>query len=230
MSINLEQVNKYYNYKKSNQNHALRDINLKINDGEFVAVVGKSGAGKSTLMHILACIDTFESGSYKLNGISISELSDRKISTIRNKQIGIVLQSFALVEGYTVLNNVMTSLFFSKIRSNIKRETMAIHALRQVDIEELALSKVNKISGGERQRTGIARAIVNSPSILIADEPTGALDIETSKETMKVFKALNALGMTVIIVTHDADIFKICDRVIEISNGQIISDKQLNIL
>ena len=224
MGIYLENINKYYYYKKTNQNHALKDISLKIDDGEFVAVVGKSGAGKSTLLHILACIDSYESGTYILNGTKIKGLSDRKKSRIRNSEIGIVLQSFGLIEGYTVLENVMTPLHFSSIRSKEKKLSMAREALRRVDILELAECKVNKISGGQRQRVAIARAIVNSPSVLLADEPTGALDSDTANEIMQVFGELNSSGITVVVVTHAADVAEHCRRQITISDGRIISD------
>lgn len=224
MGIYLENINKYYYYKKTNQNHALKDISLKIDDGEFVAVVGKSGAGKSTLLHILACIDSYESGTYILNGTKIKGLSDRKKSRIRNSEIGIVLQSFGLIEGYTVLENVMTPLHFSSIRSKEKKLSMAREALRRVDILELAECKVNKISGGQRQRVAIARAIVNYPSVLLADEPTGALDSDTANEIMQVFGELNSSGITVVVVTHDADVAEHCRRQITISDGRIVSD------
>lgn len=224
MGIYLDNVNKYYYHKKPNENHALKDISLKVNDGELVSVIGKSGAGKSTLLHILACIESYESGSYILNGTKIEGLSDRKKSRIRNSEIGIVLQSFGLVEGYTVLENVMTPLHFSSIRSKAKKLAMAREALRRVDIEQLAECKVNKISGGQRQRVAIARAIVNSPSLLLADEPTGALDSDTAREIMQVFGELNSSGITVVIVTHDADVAEHCHRQITISDGRIVSD------
>lgn len=224
MSVELENLHKYYNYKKRNENHVLRGISLKISDGEFVAVIGKTGVGKSTLVHILACIDTFENGEYKLNGQSINILSDKQKSRLRNKYIGIVLQEFGLIEGYTVLNNVMTPLFFNVRTTSKLKETIALQALKQVGIEELAFCKVNKISSGQRQRTAIARAIVNSPSLLIADEPTGSLDLETTKEIIQVFRMLNASGITVIIITHDLEIAQMCNRIIEIFDGQIVSD------
>jgi len=227
MSIELENLHKYYNYHKSNENHVLNDISLKIDDGEFVAIIGKTGVGKSTLVHILACIDTFQFGEYKLNGLYVKKLSDRKKSLLRNKYIGIVLQEFGLIEGYTVLNNVMTPLLFSTKCLLKKKETMAVNALKKIGIEDLATCSVNKISSGQRQRTAIARAIVNSPRLLIADEPTGALDIETSKEIIQVFKSLNISGITVIIITHDLKIAKLCNRIIKISNGKIVSDTKL---
>ncbi len=224
MGINLKNINKYYYYKKANQNHALKDISLEIDDGELVAIVGRSGAGKSTLLHIIGCIESYESGSYMLNESKIEKLSDGKKSKIRNSEIGIVLQSFGLIEGYTVLENVMTPLHFSNIRSKAKKLEMARAALRRVNIEEFSECKVNKISGGQRQRVAIARAIVNSPSILLADEPTGALDNETAGEILNLFQDINSSGMTVIIVTHNEDVAKRCKRQITVLDGRIISD------
>ncbi len=226
MGILLKNVNKYYYYKKPNQNHALKDISLTIDDGEFVAVVGKSGAGKSTLLHILGCIDRFESGSYFLNETQMETLSDAKKSRLRNKQIAVVLQGLGFIEGYTVLENVMTPLHFSKVKSQRKKQELAMKALQRVGILELAQNKVNKISGGERQRVAIARAIVNSPSILLADEPTGALDGETAAEIMGVFKGLNEAGITVVVVTHDEKVAEYCHRQIVIDDGEIISDSR----
>ena len=225
MGLLLKNINKYYYYKKSNQNHALKGVSLNIDDGEFVAVVGKSGAGKSTLLHILACIDCFESGSYFFNETKTETLSDAKKSHLRNEQIGIVLQGLGLIEGYTVLENVMTPLHFSGVKSKNKRQELAMQALQRVGILKLAKSKVNKISGGQRQRVAIARAIVNSPSVLLADEPTGALDRETATEIMSVFKDLNSMGMTVVVVTHDEKVAEYCQRQIVIADGKIVSDK-----
>ena len=225
MKIELHKLNKYYYYNKPNQNHALRDVSLTINDGELCAIVGKSGAGKSTLLHILGCIESYEDGSYLLGGESVEGLSDRKKSKLRNSEIGTVLQGFGLIEDYTVLENVMTPLHFSSIRSKQRKLEMAREALRRVGISELESDPVSKISGGQRQRVAIARAIVNSPSLLLADEPTGALDSETAGEIMELFQRINADGVTVIIVTHDEDVAKSCKRRITLSDGKLISDE-----
>ncbi len=224
LSIKLEHIDKYYYRKKQNENHALKDISFEIGDGELVAVVGRSGAGKSTLLHILGCIDSYQGGSYKLNGTAIEKLSDKEKSRVRNEEVGIVLQDFGLVDGYTVAENVMTPLHFSKIRSRAKKEEMVRLALERVGISELYGCKVNKISGGQKQRTAIARAIVNSPSLLLADEPTGALDVETASEIMAVFRELNHAGITVIIVTHDPSVAALCDRSITISDGRVVPE------
>ncbi len=220
--IELKNIDKTYNLGKPNAFKALDDVSLTIKDGEMVAIIGKSGAGKSTLMHIIGCIDDFESGTYILNGEDISKIKEGKRANIRNKDVGIVMQDFALVEDYTAIENVMVPLFFSKERSKESKKERAKAALRKLGIEDLAGKRVNKLSGGQKQRVAIARAIVNNPGILLADEPTGALDVKTSAEMLGVFKELNEQGITVIIITHDMEVANACGRVIEISDGRII--------
>ena len=219
--IELNNIDKTYNIGKSNAFQALKDVSLTIEDGEMVAIIGKSGAGKSTLMHIIGCIDDFESGTYILNGEDISSIKEGKRAKIRNKDIGIVMQDFALVEDYTAIENVMIPLYFAKGKLLESKKSIAKKALEKVGIGELASKRVNKLSGGQKQRVAIARAIVNNPSILLADEPTGALDVKTSAEIMDVFKELNEQGITVIIITHDMEVAEGCERVIEISDGRI---------
>ena len=219
--IEIKNLTKTYNYKKSNAFTALKDISLKIDDGEMLAIVGKSGAGKSTLLHIIGCIDTFEKGEYTIDDINIHKLSDKKLAEIRNEKVGIVMQDFALVEEYTVIENVKIPLYFSKKKKG-NANTLALEALEKVGIKELAKKPVNKLSGGQKQRVAIARAIVNDPSFILADEPTGALDTKTSEEIMELFQKLNEDGKTVIIITHDPGVAEKCKRKIEISDGKII--------
>lgn len=221
--IEIKNIQKTYNYGKSNAFQALNDVSLTINDGEMVAIIGKSGAGKSTLMHILGCIDEFESGKYYLNGEDVSSLNEKKRAQIRNSKIGIVLQDFALVESYSVIENVMLPLYFSKgIKGKKEKMAKAIDVLKQMEMYEFVDKKVNKLSGGQKQRVAIARAMINNPKILLADEPTGALDVKMSAEIMSIFEKLNKQGTTVIIITHDMEIAKKCGRIIEISDGRII--------
>ena len=217
--IEIANLHKTYNYKKSNAFEALKDINIKIQDGELVAIVGKSGAGKSTLMHIIGCIDDFESGSYKIDGVEVSGMSEKEKSRIRNEKVGIVMQDFALVEDYTAEENVMIPIHFSRDKKD--RKIRAYEALRSVSMEEYARKPVKKLSGGQKQRVAIARALINNPSVILADEPTGALDSATSDEIMKVFEELNKSGRTVIIITHDREIAESCGRVIEIRDGKV---------
>lgn len=222
--IEIKNVYKTYNLGKTNAFTALKDVTLTIHDGEMVAIIGKSGAGKSTLMHILGCIDDFEKGEYRLNGKDISKTNERKRAEIRNKEVGIVLQDFALMEQYSVIENVLMPLYFTKGAGKKRiREQKAIDILRQLEMDQLADKKVNKLSGGQKQRVAIARAMINQPGILLADEPTGALDVKTSEEIMGVFKKLNEQGTTVIIITHDLEVARACDRVVEISDGKIIT-------
>ena len=219
--IKIENLTKTYNYKKSNAFTALTDVSLTVEDGEMLAIIGKSGAGKSTLLHIIGCIDTFEKGTYTLDDISVHKLSDKKLAQIRNQKVGIVMQDFALVEEYTVLENVKIPLYFAKKRKG-SANTLALEALEKGGMKELAKKPVNKLSGGQKQRVAIARAIVNDPSFILADEPTGALDTKTSAEIMALFKSLNDEGKTVIIITHDPTVAESCKRQIEISDGKII--------
>ncbi|WP_028510967.1 ABC transporter ATP-binding protein [Ruminococcus sp. NK3A76] len=219
--IKLDNIVKIYNPKKANEFEALHGISAEIKDGELVAIIGKSGAGKSTLLHILACIDSYQDGEYRIDDTLVKGLSERKYARIRNEKIGMVMQDFALVEDFTALENVMIPLNFSKKKINGKKEK-ALAALRSVGIEDLAKKPCNKLSGGQKQRVAIARAIVNEPSMILADEPTGALDTKTSGEIMELFKSLNEQGRTVVIVTHDPKVAEQCQRVIEISDGNIV--------
>ena len=220
--IKLDNIVKVYNPQKANEFEALHGVSAEIKDGEMVAVIGKSGAGKSTLLHILACIDSYQEGEYTIDGTLVKDLSEKQYAKIRNEKIGMVMQDFALVEDFTALENVMIPLNFSKKKIPNKKEK-ALAALRSVGIEELAKKPCNKLSGGQKQRVSIARAIVNDPAMILADEPTGALDTKTSAEIMELFRTLNETGRTVIIVTHDPKVAEQCERVIEISDGEILS-------
>lgn len=200
---------------------ALNDVSLAIENGEFVAIQGKSGAGKSTLLHILGCVDNFDKGKYYFKDIDVDTLNDSKKSKLRNEEIGFVLQDFSLINHKDVLFNVMLPLFFNRTPSK-KMKEMAYDALEIVGIQDQAGKKANQLSGGQRQRVAIARAIVNNPSLLLADEPTGALDSNTSAQIMDQLIMLNKKGITVILVTHDDTVADKCNRKIIINDGKII--------
>ncbi len=219
--ITLKNIIKIYNPKKANEFEALHGVSCEIQDGEMVAIIGKSGAGKSTLLHILACIDSYQKGEYTIDGTLVKNLSERQYAKIRNEKIGMVMQDFALVEDFSALENVMIPLNFSKKKIKDKKEK-ALAALNSVGIKDLAKKPCNKLSGGQKQRVAIARAIVNEPTMILADEPTGALDTKTSEEIMELFKSLNHQGKTIVIVTHDPKVAEQCDRIVEISDGNIL--------
>ena len=219
--IKLSNIQKIYNKGKSNEFEALKDVSLTIKDGELVAIIGKSGAGKSTLLHIIACIDSYEDGKYVIDDILVKNLSEKKLAEIRNSRIGIVMQDFALVDDFSCIENVLLPLDFAAKKKSDRKE-LALAALKTVGMDGMAKKPVNKLSGGQKQRVAIARAIVNKPSVILADEPTGALDSKTAAEIMELFHELNKKGHTVIIVTHDLEIAKQCGRIIEISDGKII--------
>ena len=219
--IKLDKIIKIYNPKKANEYEDLHGVSCEISDGEMVAIIGKSGAGKSTLLHILACIDSYQSGEYTIDGTLVKNLSEGQYAKIRNEKIGIVMQDFALVEDFSALENVLIPLDFAKKKIKNKKEK-ALEALKAVGMGDLSKKPCNKLSGGQKQRVAIARAIVNEPAMILADEPTGALDTKTSAEIMELFKRLNKEGKTVVIVTHDPKVAEQCSRVIEVSDGKII--------
>lgn len=220
--IEIKNLVKVYNKGKTNEFCALKGIDLSIEEGEMVAIIGKSGAGKSTLLHILAAIDSYDKGSYLVDGVSVGDLKEKDRARFRNQKIGIVMQDYALIDEYTIEENVQIPLIFGKVKGNDVRREKIMTALKNVGLAELAKKPVRQLSGGQKQRVAIARALVNNPAFLLADEPTGALDSKTSGEIMDVFEKLNQGGKTVIIVTHDMEVAARCGRVIEISDGEIV--------
>ena len=220
--IELSGINKYYKYNKKKNYHALRDVNLKIYDRDFVAIIGRSGAGKTTLLNIIGLLDNYDSGKYLIDGQNTQGMNDTKLSKLRNEKIGFVLQDYALIESKSVIINVMLPLFFNPKYSFSKMQQVAMKVIEKLGIQDQSHKKVNQLSGGQKQRVAIARAIVNDPSFILADEPTGALDTKTSAEIMELFKSLNDEGKTVIIITHDPTVAEACKRKIEISDGQIV--------
>ena len=224
--IELQNVSRIYYPGKANEQYALKDISLTIKEGELIAVVGKSGAGKSTLLHLMGGIDAADTGKLTINGTEIQKLSGPKLNNFRIRNIGIVLQNFALIDDYSVFDNVSLPLRFSAglFFGKGKMRNLIMEALHKTGIEELEKRTVNTLSGGQKQRVAIARAIVTRAPFLLADEPTGALDSKTSEEIMELFLRLNKLGTTVVIVTHNYDMAAQCRRIIELSDGEIISD------
>ena len=219
--IEISKLNKYYQIGNS-KFHALKDIDLNIKDGEMLAITGKSGAGKSTLMNIIGLLDSYDSGSLKIDGVEASGLRDSRLAKLRNQKIGFVMQDFSLLEHKSVLMNVMLPLYFNNRYNFREMKKLAMDALKKVGITEQAQKKANQLSGGQKQRVAVARAIINEPSFILADEPTGALDTQTSAEIMALFKNLNDDGKTIIIITHDMNIADFCQRKIEISDGRLI--------
>jgi putative ABC transport system ATP-binding protein len=203
--------------------YALRDITLKIHQNEYVAFMGPSGSGKTTLMNILGCLDTPTSGTYILNGHLVSEMVDSELARVRNQEIGFIFQSFNLLPKLTALENVALPLVYAGVPLNERLER-AKKALVNVGLEHRLDHKPNEVSGGQRQRIAIARALVNNPSILLADEPTGNLDSKTSYEIMALFEELNQKGNTIILVTHEEDIAKYAKRMVRLRDGKIEAD------
>jgi putative ABC transport system ATP-binding protein len=203
---------------------AVQGIDLEVNRGEHLAIMGSSGSGKSTLMNMLGCLDTPTRGTYYLNGTEVSTLSDDQLAEIRNREIGFVFQTFNLLPRSTAAQNVELPLIYAGIKAGVRAERVAA-AIEAVGLSDRRTHKPNELSGGQRQRVAIARALVNNPSLLLADEPTGNLDSTTSDEIMQILDGLNARGHTVIIVTHEEDIAARCRRVLRLHDGRLISDK-----
>jgi putative ABC transport system ATP-binding protein len=203
--------------------YAVQGVNLTIQAGEYVAIMGSSGSGKSTLMNMLGCLDTPTSGSYRLTGTEISTFTEDQLAEIRNREIGFVFQTFNLLPRSTAAQNVELPLIYAGIKAGERRRRVA-EAIAAVGLEDRATHKPNELSGGQRQRVAIARALVNNPSLVLADEPTGNLDSKTSGEIMEILGALNQRGHTVIIVTHEPDIAGYCRRTIRLRDGRVVED------
>lgn len=206
--------------------HALRDVSFDVNKGEYLAIIGPSGSGKSTLMNLIGCLDSPTKGDYWINGNLVSDMTDDELARIRNKEVGFVFQTFNLLARATALHNVELPLIYAGLRA-ADRHDKAQAALASVELGDRVTHRPNELSGGQRQRVAIARALVNHPSILLADEPTGALDSKTSIEIMHLFEKLHDEGNTIILVTHEPDIAARAHRVITIMDGRIESDERV---
>lgn len=205
--------------------HALSDVSLEIAHNEYVAIMGPSGSGKSTIMNIIGCLDTPSAGNYRLNGTDVSSLDDDRLAGIRNKEIGFVFQTFNLLPRYTALDNVALPLIYAG-KGKTERAQKAGQVLEQVGLADRTTHKPNELSGGQRQKVAIARALVNDPSLILADEPTGNLDTTSSMEIMALFNAIHKNGNTVILVTHEEGIARYAHRIIRLRDGRVESDEQ----
>ncbi|MCR4432219.1 MAG: ABC transporter ATP-binding protein [Tepidanaerobacteraceae bacterium] len=225
MVINLENVYKIYEMGDA-EVHALDDVTLKIEEGEFVAIVGPSGSGKSTLMNILGCLDTPTSGKYEFEGRDVSRLNDNELAAIRNRRIGFVFQNFNLLPKLTALENVELPLMYAG-KSTSFRRNRAKEVLEAVGLGQRLHHKPKELSGGQQQRVAIARALSADPSIILGDEPTGNLDTKSGREIMEILKALNKNGKTIILITHDLNIAKQAQRNVHIQDGRIVKDEKV---
>ncbi|MCU0770707.1 MAG: ABC transporter ATP-binding protein [Verrucomicrobia bacterium] len=221
--IHLESISRRYQMGGETI-HALREVSLRINRGEYVAIMGPSGSGKSTLMNLIGCLDTPTSGRYFLNGTDVSHMDDNRLAEVRNREIGFVFQTFNLLPRSSALHNVELPLIYAGLSAE-QRRGIALQAIRDVGLEDRMHHKPNELSGGQRQRVAVARALVNKPSILLADEPTGNLDSKTGEEIMALFENLSRRGNTIILVTHEEDIARHARRILRIRDGLIASDE-----
>lgn len=223
--LNIKDLHKSY-YMGETSLHVLKGINLKVEEGEMVAIMGSSGSGKSTLLNIIGILDELDEGKYFLDGIEIKDLTERKSANYRNKFLGFVFQSFNLINFKNALENVALPLYYQGLNRKDRLEKAMFH-LEKVGLTDWASHMPNELSGGQKQRVAIARALAAEPKLLLADEPTGALDSNTSKEIMKFLQQLNDEGKTILIVTHEHDISLMCKRIVKLKDGIITEDKKI---
>ncbi|MFA7687983.1 MAG: ABC transporter ATP-binding protein [Moheibacter sp.] len=223
--IKIRDLNKSYKMG-ANSLHVLKGINLDVAEGEFVAIMGSSGSGKSTLLNIIGMLDTHDSGLYELDQVKIEKLTEKKAANYRNQFLGFIFQSYNLINFKNVLENVALPLYYQKV-SRSKRAELAMSYLDRVGLKPWAHHLPSELSGGQKQRVAIARALAAKPKLLLADEPTGALDSKTSQEVMKLIQEINDEGKTILMVTHENDISQMCKRIVKLKDGVIISDERI---
>ena len=204
--------------------HALNDLSMTVRRGEYLAMMGSSGSGKSTAMNILGCLDRPSDGTYRLNGTSVQRLSDDELAHLRNRELGFVFQQFHLLPQLSALDNVMLPMIYARVPRAERRER-AVAALTRVGLAERLQNRPNQLSGGQQQRVALARAIINQPALLLADEPTGALDSATTREVLDLFDELHRQGMTILLVTHEADVAARAERVLQFQDGRIAGEQ-----
>ena len=216
----LKNIVKIYNAQKTNEVRALRGVDLEIQDGEMLAIMGSSGSGKSTLLHILGCLDRDFEGEYILNGKNVKQLSQKELALIRNNEIGIVLQNFGLIENMSAADNIAVPWYIGREKDK-KLNKKITELAEKLGIEDKLKTDISELSGGQKQRVAIARALIKTPKLILADEPTGALDKENSGQITEILEELNAEGYTIVIVTHDPEVAGRCQRVVRISDGRV---------
>lgn len=220
--ITMRNINKSYAMGETSL-HVLKDVSLTVKKGEYLAILGPSGSGKSTLMNIIGCMDVMDSGSYHLDGVEVERAKEQELTAIRNQKIGFIFQKYHLISTYNVLQNIVMPLLMRGMTLG-EAQDASMGTIRMLGLEERISHKPNELSGGQQQRVAIARALVGQPTILLADEPTGALDVNSGKEVLKLFQNLNDMGNTIVMITHDLNVAKHAGRVVRIVDGEIFED------